>query len=240
MKNLIISFLILIPLQIVSGQDKIITIQHDTIFCRIVSVSSTHIQYEQKDENQDIVGKFLPTEQILEYYRNSQSSDINSDRQMPKPVNKHYFGFNITPGIGKYIGRYSSTWDENYFGVGVEYTNRLDNTEVGAGLIISNETSISVPFTAKKYLGEYIFIGISMMAGYDLKEESLCIGTVFMIGLEYVFENGFSLSLTPNLRYSLTNLTGNKDNPNSQGVIVDTSIKTLQHVGATIGIGYRF
>ena len=159
---------------------------------------------------------------------------------MPKPVNKHYFGFNITPGIGKYIGRYSSTWDENYFGVGLEYTNRLGNTEVGTGLIISTAPSISVPFTAKKYLGEYIFIGISIMAGYDLNEESLCVGAAVMIGLEYVFENGFSFSLTPNLRYSLTNLTGNKNNPNYQVVIVDTSIKMLQHVGVSIGIGYRF
>ena len=43
MKKLIVGILMLISLQIVSGQDKIITIQQDTIFCRIVSVSSSHI-----------------------------------------------------------------------------------------------------------------------------------------------------------------------------------------------------
>ena len=100
MKKIIFSFLIFLPLQIVSGQDKIITIQNDTILCRIVSVSSTHIQYEQKDENQNIVGKFIPTEEVLEYFRSAQSSEIASNYQtyMPKPK-KHYLGFSFTKGM---------------------------------------------------------------------------------------------------------------------------------------------
>jgi hypothetical protein len=89
MKNWIIGLLLLIPLQFASGQDKIITIQQDTIFCRIVSVSPSVIHYEQKGENQQVVGKFIPTEQVLEYFRSSQSSEITPyyriNRRVPKP-----------------------------------------------------------------------------------------------------------------------------------------------------------
>ena len=50
MKKLIIGLLILILPQIVRGQDQIITVQQDTIHCRIVTISSAH-QYEQKARN---------------------------------------------------------------------------------------------------------------------------------------------------------------------------------------------
>jgi hypothetical protein len=87
MKKLIISLLVFIPLQIVNGQDKIITIQHDTIFCRIVSVSATHIQYEQKGENQYMVGKFIPTEQVFEYYRGGSFPEIKPSYRANKRLN---------------------------------------------------------------------------------------------------------------------------------------------------------
>ena len=71
MKRVIFIMLLLIPLQMVSGQDVIITIWEDTIFCRIKSVSSAHIQYERKIGNRQVIGKFIPMDDILEYYRNS-------------------------------------------------------------------------------------------------------------------------------------------------------------------------
>ena len=95
MKKLIVGILMLLPLQLVSGQDKIITIQQDTIFCRIVSISSTHIQYEQKVENQ-YVGKFIPTEQVSSYLRSSQLAEISpyyqAVRQKPKPTHRWLIG----------------------------------------------------------------------------------------------------------------------------------------------------
>jgi len=237
MKKIIFSFLIFLPLQIVSGQDKIITIQNDTILCRIVSVSSTHIQYEQKDENQNIVGKFIPTEEVLEYFRSAQSSEIASNYQtyMPKPK-KHYLGFSIAKGVGRYIGEGSaSTWDEDFLGIGFGYSYRRGESEMGTGLIFSTATSISVPFTVKKYFGNYVFLGINFLAGFDLNsnyplKESLCFGMNMILGAEYVFENGFSLSLGPNLQHSIIGST-RKDS----GVP-----DIMQFVGFTIGIGYRF
>jgi hypothetical protein len=63
-------------LHIAKGQDKIITNQHDTISCRILSISQTYINYEQKTDNLSAVGKFIPIEQVLEYYRSSQPQEI--------------------------------------------------------------------------------------------------------------------------------------------------------------------
>jgi len=226
MKKLIISFLIFIPLQIVSGQDKIITIQNDTIYCRIVAFSPPFIQYEQKDENKKVVGKFIPTDQILEFYWISEQT---ANIQIPKPVKKHYLGLSITNGVGKYISINNSAWDQNYIGIGFEYFSRGNNLEVGTGLFVSSITSISVPFTVKQYFGKYIFIGSGVMAGY---EKGLCVGVIAMIGVEYVFENGFSLSLSPNLRYSIINLTGIQNNYFSN--------TELLHAGVTFGIGFRF
>ena len=76
MKKIIVGLLMFIPLQMASGQDKIITIQNDTIHCRILYVSPTHIQYEQKVENGYMIGKFIPTEQVSVYLRSPQSAEV--------------------------------------------------------------------------------------------------------------------------------------------------------------------
>ena len=97
-----IGLLMILPLQIVSGQDKIITLQRDTILCRIVSISSTHIQYEQKVDGYS-VGKFIPTEQVLTYFRISPLAQFDpydwTSRQKTKPsmpVNRWMIG--VYPG----------------------------------------------------------------------------------------------------------------------------------------------
>jgi hypothetical protein len=48
------------------GQDKIITTHNDTVECRIVSISSTHINYEQTTDGYT-VGKFIPISEVVEY-----------------------------------------------------------------------------------------------------------------------------------------------------------------------------
>ena len=78
MKKIIVGLVLLIPLELMRGQDKIITVLQDTIHCRITSISSTHIQYEQKVENLGYVGRFIPAEQVSEYLRISQQTKINS------------------------------------------------------------------------------------------------------------------------------------------------------------------
>jgi hypothetical protein len=77
MKKIILCFVLFLSLQGVRGQDRIITVQQDTISCKILSITSTHVNYEQKIGNKQVVGKFIPVEQVLEYYINTQSEVIN-------------------------------------------------------------------------------------------------------------------------------------------------------------------
>jgi len=241
MKKIIVGLLIFIPLQMVSGQDKIITIQQDTIHCRIVSISPTHIQYEQTAEDGYMVGKLIPTEQVSEYLRSSQSAEISlydyADRQMPKPARKHYLGFGLTQGVSRYVGSWKSDWDQDYTGGGFEYAHRSGDMEIGVGLNFST-MYLSVPINIKQYLGKYIFIGFGVIAAYK-QEDGLCAGAFVMAGVEYVFENGFSLSLAPSFRYSFMNLTDSRKDKNPY-VITSSGIDILQHAVVSIGIGYRF
>jgi hypothetical protein len=66
------------------GQDKIITIHHDTVECKIISVSSTHINYEQTD-GVYTVGKFIPVSEVLEYYKSSENRSIKNVSKVSKP-----------------------------------------------------------------------------------------------------------------------------------------------------------
>ena len=75
-QKLITGFIFLLAFTYAKGQDKIITLQKDTILCEIVSVSPTHIHYEQKGDNQNTVGRFISIEQVHEYYRNSQEQEF--------------------------------------------------------------------------------------------------------------------------------------------------------------------
>jgi hypothetical protein len=68
---LLIAFALLAVCQ-VRAQDKIITIQGDTILCRILSISQTHIHYEQRN-GQVVVGKFIPIERVSEYLRSAEA-----------------------------------------------------------------------------------------------------------------------------------------------------------------------
>ena len=112
MKNLIVCMLVLIPLHIVKGQDRIITVRHDTIFCRIISISSDRMLYEQKEDGH-VVGKFIPTEQVLEYLQTARSSEHSSrertNRERSKPPHRWLIG--LYPGGASMLG--STTNSEN-------------------------------------------------------------------------------------------------------------------------------
>jgi hypothetical protein len=107
-KRVIFVLLLLSHLQIISGQDVIITIWEDTIFCRIKSVSSAHIQYERKIGNRQVIGKFIPMDDVLEYYRNYKPLKNNLNNKPLK--NNRYDGISANTGhwiIGIDAGRAS-------------------------------------------------------------------------------------------------------------------------------------
>jgi hypothetical protein len=80
LKN-ILCFTLLFAFNRMNGQDKIITVDNDTIVCRILSVSDTRLNYEQT-EGEYTVGKFIPISKVLEYYKNAvkQQSETVPDK----------------------------------------------------------------------------------------------------------------------------------------------------------------
>jgi len=107
-RGLIVGLLIFLPLQILSGQDKIITIQNDTILCKIVSVSSSHIQYKQKGKNQYTVAKKIPTEEVLEYFSFSKSP---KSTERPWVIGLQFGGSSLLASPAHYEYRILYTWD---------------------------------------------------------------------------------------------------------------------------------
>ncbi|MDR0713894.1 MAG: hypothetical protein LBF89_06525 [Bacteroidales bacterium] len=56
------------------AQDKIITVDGDTIFCRITDVSAGNISYEQRLNDGRIAGRFISSDRVDEYFREPRRS----------------------------------------------------------------------------------------------------------------------------------------------------------------------
>jgi len=108
-QKVITAFILLFAFIYVKGQDKIITVQKDTIYCRIISISATHIQYEQKDNNQNMVGKFIPIEQVAEYIPSSQLHETPYGTFISKQPQEPFARWRIgVQGGGAYLLSFSN------------------------------------------------------------------------------------------------------------------------------------
>jgi len=115
------------------GQDKIITTQRDTIYCRILSISLTHILYEQKDDNQNTVGKFISIEQVEEYIPSAPLQGTPLGTFISKPSHEPFSRWQIgVQGGGAYLLSFS-TMENNmrYMGIPLskvdDYSKQLRN-----------------------------------------------------------------------------------------------------------------
>jgi len=70
------------------AQDRIISTNHDTIRCTILSISNDHIRYELKNTDGSVTGKFINTSQVAEYtYSGLLENKRKTHKQKtPKPV----------------------------------------------------------------------------------------------------------------------------------------------------------
>jgi len=82
----IIAFILLLAFTYAKGQDRIITTQRDTIFCKIVSMSLRLVEYEQKGYDQVPVRKSIPRGQVLEFSLGFRSQDSSPEEQVTKPL----------------------------------------------------------------------------------------------------------------------------------------------------------
>lgn len=83
------------------AQDRIISIQHDTIHCTILSINNDRIRYELKNKDGSVTGRLMNLSQVVEYTRSPQLEN-NSKPRKPKtlkpvnvPENLWCLGFNI-------------------------------------------------------------------------------------------------------------------------------------------------
>jgi len=69
------------------AQDKIISINHDTIQCKILSISNERIFYELKSNDGSVSGKYIPLSQVAEFLRSPKAlkkSEVH-ELKSPKP-----------------------------------------------------------------------------------------------------------------------------------------------------------
>lgn len=67
------------------AQDRIISINHDTIRCSIVSISNERIMYELKNKDGSRTGKFMNLSQVAEYTRSPQlENSISKPRKLDR------------------------------------------------------------------------------------------------------------------------------------------------------------
>ena len=90
-KKGIIAFMMLLAFTYVQGQDKIVTVQKDTIFCKIISISLKSIRYEQQGNNRETVSGSIPMEQVKEYslvprMQGTLPAELNRRQSTPPPV----------------------------------------------------------------------------------------------------------------------------------------------------------
>jgi len=69
MNKYFILIIALLTIFTASSQDKIITFNNDTIYCRIVSINDVAIRYEQPYGGEMLAGKMIPLSSVAEYYR---------------------------------------------------------------------------------------------------------------------------------------------------------------------------
>jgi len=80
------------------AQDKIISINQDTIHCKIVSISNDRIFYELQNNDGSITGKSMPLSQVAEYLKlhqpetNSNTDKPESSRRVSAPENRFCLG----------------------------------------------------------------------------------------------------------------------------------------------------
>ena len=87
MKNLFILCAFSMLCSIMNAQDRIVTIEQDTIHCRIISIDSEYINYEQKSTDGYMTGKFIPKKEVAIYFRLGQKSSKRPERPWVLSVN---------------------------------------------------------------------------------------------------------------------------------------------------------
>jgi len=90
------------------AQDRIISIQHDTIDCTIVSINNESIRYELKNKDGSVTGRFMNVSQVAEYTRSPQQE--NSLKPQKLKIKKQVKALENPWSLGMNIGGSTMPW----------------------------------------------------------------------------------------------------------------------------------
>jgi len=134
MKKSLLFMLFFLSLAAAKAQDKIITIQNDTIECLIISVGTDRINYEQKVSENVVAGKSIAVSEVLHYFRTGQRNALGgiylSKPRMPKPDRRYLL--NIQGGMSRSLTDFDA-FTRQMTGSGItaaqadDYTGKLKN-----------------------------------------------------------------------------------------------------------------
>lgn len=174
MKKLFLVLMAFMSLFGVKAQDKIITIQNDTIDCRIISVNADRISYEQKMQDNQVTGKSITTSEVLQYLRaeNNDHLSLNAQNSI-KAKPEHRFLFNLQGGLS-YSLTDLSNFNNLLINAGVpaseadDYTNKLKNGiyfSAGFHYLLNNLIGVGAEYTffQSSSEGEFLVNGYSGM-----------------------------------------------------------------------------
>ena len=156
MKKLFLVLTAFMSLFALKAQDKIITIQNDTIECRIISVNADRISYEQKMQDNQVTGKSIATSEVLQYLRAENNDFLSRNAQNSiKAKPEHRFLFTLQGGLA-YSLTDLSNFNSLLINAGVpaseadDYTNKLKNGiyfNAGFHYLLNNLIGIGAEYT---------------------------------------------------------------------------------------------
>jgi len=217
------------------AQDKIISINQDTIHCKIVSISNERIFYELNNNDGSITGKSMPLSQVAEYLKlyqpgaNSNTDKPETPKSVSSPENRFCLGldagystmpwyldnFLLSSAMPDYYNRLKTGFHINarahymirsFLGLGVEYS--FFKTDVSGTMPIEYPSSVFIMQSEK--CRQYInYLGASVLFQQHLDAQHK-----FMLG-ESVSAGILFLRLEDQSTYPDVSLSGYSDIANN-------------------------
>jgi len=197
----------------IKAQDRIISINHDTIQCTIVSINNERILYELKKTDGSVTGKFIKLSQITEYtrYGKLRNNLTQHNQKDVKPVNipEHVWSMELNVGkstmpwfldnmqtasatpdyynklkTGFHINTSAHYMINKYLGMGAEYS--FFNSSFSGSMQSQYSTSLYA-LTYEKYHQYINFLGPSVLLQQHLdKQRKFVISEAISAGTLFV------------------------------------------------------
>jgi hypothetical protein len=149
------------------AQDRIISDNHDTINCTILSINNKRILYEIKNNDGSVTGKFIQLSHVTEYSRSQQSAKnqdiLKTKTYEPEKFPEYPIFFDLKAGMSKMPWYFDS------------FSNSSDIPENFRSLNSGYHINSDIYYKIKSFLGlgvEYSFLKTSSSGIYPLKSSS--------------------------------------------------------------------